>query len=233
MPDPTVVTAPPDAGVVAFSETVTDLASGAAIPGARVCVPAESGVACAISDATGTYTLQFPVVLTEPTHPTSFVASADGYLSESSLGDCGQAGDGYSIGAWGFRMRSTSSAMAALGTNAGFTFPSTTTGYLIVRTGNAAGAIATVSSAAPSPAVYGNAANEPDRSLTSVQPEGWIFFGDLAPGRVSVTVTRNGRPCTAYSPDLLAGDLPPTGSATVDANIFAGTLTDDVWVNCP
>jgi hypothetical protein len=219
--------------VVRFSETVIDLASGDAIAGARVCVPAESGVACAISDATGTYTLQFPEVLTEPAHPTSFVATADGYLSESTLGNCGQAGDGYSIGGWGFRMLTTSSASATLGTNAGFTFPSTTTGYLIVHTRNATGAIATVASAAPSPAVYGNAANEPDRSLPSVQPDGWIFFGNLAPGRLSVTVTRDGRPCTAYGPNLLAGDLPPTGNATVDANVFAGTLTDDVWVSCP
>jgi hypothetical protein len=136
-------------------------------------------------------------------------------------------------------------ATTELGTQAGFAFPSTTTGYLVIG-GAIQGVTATISPAGASGPVYGDDNGIPDPTLTSVAASGLIFFGNVAPGRVSVTAhltngvsqacwdtTNPSWPSTSGPTSVLdEGDWPATGNASVDAFIVAGAWTMSVGVEC-
>jgi hypothetical protein len=226
------------AALLAWPSEVADYQTGSGIAGAQVCVPTNSEVACATTDGSGDFTLEFPVSRTANYYAAS--AIADGYLEAVVLGEDDMIDGLTTVGGSSPFLMTSDFATQLLGSDAGFTVPSSTTGYLFVRAtsstpagiGPVAGATATISSAAT--IVYADGSGNPDRALGSTSETGGIYFGGVTPGQVSVTVTSEGVQCISDGSNLeVVGVWPPTGSASVDAYVVAGAITENVNVFCP
>ena len=230
--------APVDAGSLSFSSMVDDYQTGSGIANAQVCVPTNSAVACTATDGSGNFTLVFPG---SALVNNAVSATAEGYLAAVTLGENGTTvtsmGTATTVAGGTPLLMESAFAAQLLGSDAGFTVPSTTTGYLVVRAlgttaGSAiAGATATISPAAT--VVYADGSGNPDRALGSASQSGVIYFGGVTPGQVSVTVMYDGVPCTSDGSDnVVVGDWPPTDGASVDAYVVAGAITEGLLVNC-
>jgi hypothetical protein len=228
---------------LSWSGIVDELPAGGVGSGVEVCVPASPDLACATTDTHGMFTLSLPLV---PTLQQDFAiaASLPGYLTGVTLGYAGPVGSAMTELGGSLQLWSNEFANELLASKAGFTVPAATTGYIEVNVAapNMSGTTTiaqqsvpdgVVAAMLPSPhavAVYVGE-NGPDPALSSTGNPGVILLGDVAPGRVSIAISHHTAPCSAGSPTV-AGDWPPTGSATVDAFVVAGALTT-VAVSCP
>jgi hypothetical protein len=215
-------------------------APGAPIEGATICVLHHPEIACATSDANGSYTMELPDL---GGANIAVQASAQGYLGEVTL----LLGPAHtSLGeetSWVSNLLySDAEATTLLATQAGFTYPDSGTGFLQIRVNGATEGFtgATVSIApmaggslsAKGPVYWDT--NGPNLSLTATaMPAGATTFGDIAPGLYKVTVTAPQKTCTVAPgghPEL--GNWQPTGSETTDVEVAAGAYTQDINVTC-
>ena len=240
-PDATIaIDAAPDAFVTPFtlSGTVGEPAgsgsgSGVAIADASICMTGLAHTPCTTSANDGSYTFDVTPSLANVTQ----VTTATGHLSSVFL-----AGWTSTEGLWvsDIVLLPNDAATTLLHTHAGFTFPTTTTGFVEVFVGTgtpSAGAVgATASLAGGSAPVYLDANGVPDPALTAVTSSGLVLLGNLAPATYQLTVTAPGKTCIANSGGhalpTTQGFFAPTGTATAGVAVIAGALTSSVNVSC-
>jgi hypothetical protein len=196
---------------------------------------------CATSGSDGKYTISigFPDGLSKVTG----TATCPGYLGKEHLYiEDPTPSDSYVVG-WTdvAGLMTTQEATGYLAHAAGFTYPTTTSGFLRLSvhpdaTGHYLPATATISPpvAASGPMYSGNL-NYPDPTLTDSSASGVILFGNLPPGTYAVTVKSPGRTCTVRpSPtgSTFNNEWPPVGSETFSAAVSASMITDDILVAC-
>ena len=160
--------------------------------------------------------------------------SAPGYLGELYLATLTPDASTFVNGAF---LNPDSFETTLLGSDAGFTYPDATHGFMFVKvygptTGvGAAGASVTLSNGAN--AVYTGSDGTPDPELTATTTSPVVLFGNLAPGPVELTVTAPGMTCTVQTGGILEGDWPPMATgATAAAEIAPAALTDNITVFC-
>jgi hypothetical protein len=130
---------------------------------------------------------------------------------------------------------SEADATTYLATQAGFTYPTTTTGFVAVSVFGAGSsdhpaATATISPAVGSGPVYTDALGTPDPTLTS---GGRFLFGNLPPGTYTITVQSPGRTCSEQDGGFtINGQWPPTATGTLPVGITANALTVGLVVAC-
>lgn len=200
-----------------ISEWLSPSATGPAIEGAEVCVLGTTR--CAITDATGVYTL---VDAVPASRDFGIAITAEGYLRTVLLWRP-EPDDLADV-----RMSIVTDAVAEQKvSDAGGTWPLDTTG--IVEVGAyvfdgsftpAQGLTATMSPASGTGAVYLGTDGYPDTSLTSTSTVGLTMFVNVTPGTVAITSTLGGHTCVRAQ-DGWNGDAP--GTVAVPAE--AGTLT--------
>ena len=106
-------------------------------------------------------------------------------------------------------------ATARLAAQAGFAYPAPGKAFVLFSVfrasgGAATGATATLSPASDSGPVYAQPSGTLDPTLAAVTTNGYLMFGDVTPGKLSITVA--GVPCTAgaLAVDAWAGATPST-----------------------
>jgi hypothetical protein len=227
----------PPAKSFTVNGTVVDLSSQNALANANTCFVGDGPKACTTTAADGSWTLQAP----EPAATTNLAqfATVEGYLGEVYLAQITVNANGV-FGAFlsGFDLHDDASAKTLLATNAGFKYPDLNNGFLQLRVlgdnvGTVSGATATISSPSAAGPVYIGADGTPDPTLTATVTDGFILFGNVPPGMVTITVTAPGRTCTvAPHGQLVAGNWPPSSGGTGTALIVAGAMTDRIHAYC-
>jgi hypothetical protein len=209
---------------------------GSAVVGATVCVLHHADIPCATTDAAGNYTMTLPNLQGVDIAVT---VTAQGSLSHLATIEEPIDQDGLHIVVWpsGILLLSDAAATQLLATEAGFTFPSTSTGFLRVRigglsAGSLTGATATLSPLSGAGPVYGDMQGHAQPSLTGTSSSGETLFGNLTPGVYEVTALAAGKTCKPGIGGLLIGDWPPIGAGTVRVEVVANLLTDQVYVDC-
>ncbi len=127
----------------------------------------------------------------------------------------------------------TDSAAALFFADAGLAYPAVGKAFLYVSivddTGAAlVGETATLAPASGAGPIYLNDAGAPDPALTALTSDGALLFGDLTPGRVTLTLA--GATCAPI--DLGVGAWADPAAQTVDAETAADSMTT-VDVVCP
>ena len=221
--------------------TVDDQLSGNPIADATVCLTGLTPTPCATSAPDGTYTLHLAV----PDGQTlvASVTSAATYLGrENTFTEDPTPENDYevsyeSIGG----LYPAADATALLATQAGFTYPTTTNGFVQLRVFGATAtdhptATATISPAPPgSGPVYCDPSDAPDPSLTTTSTSGQLYFGNLPPATYAITVQSPGRTCSieaAGGHGTINGEWPPTGGETLRVGISANAMSDGIVVDC-
>ena len=237
--------APPDAFVSHAMETgtVVDFKTGAPVAGAQLCVHGLPGEPCATSDATGAYAID--IAVPDGISQVAQITTASGYLGREAQfvehPDADGSGNRFVVWEDLGGIYSAGDATTLLATQAGFTYPTTTHGFLRIRVSGSTvastpAATATISPASGTGPVYTDDTGTPTPSLTSTiaGKQGEIYFGDLAPGTYQVTVRSADHSCSVVvGGGLVLGDWPPTASgATLTAAVSANTLTWGLFVNC-
>ncbi|HEY1815903.1 MAG TPA: hypothetical protein VGG74_26315 [Kofleriaceae bacterium] len=241
--DARAVDASPDAHVTVVNETGTavDQITGAPIASAQVCAYGLADPPCATTAADGTYSMAVPLPDTKT--QIALVTTADGYLGrENDLAEDPASGELFWETTHGLYASADASTLFA--TDAGFTYPSSSTGFIEIMvfpssvTGNAPSVTATISPTASTP-VYGGSDGSatPDPALTATPGTadvGFVYFGDIAPGTYQITVQSANGMCTSlYGSGTVNGEWPPTGSASVSAGAYANVLNIGIVVDCP
>lgn len=229
------VDAPPDAHVNTgmFQGTVADQVSAAPISGAHVCadggLPNNPKCVTTAADGTYTYTLSIP----DGTTNLTILTTASGYLGrENLMVEDAVANLGYPV-AWESigGLYAQADATNLLVTHAGFTYPTTTNGFIQVQVYGPgtmkATATATISPAGSGP-VYFNSSGMPDTTVTDTSQDPNVLFGDLAPGKYHITVSATGKTCTGG----LNAEWPGTMGAQLDVAVTANALTNGLAVSC-
>jgi hypothetical protein len=220
----------PDAELAKWIGMVEDFETAGGIGSAMVCVVGQSDVPCVETAPTGSFALGVPLSAT--TENIAVGVSVDGYLDGIVLGETGSGSA--QVTPPTLVLMSNAVETNVLGSDAGFTTSQSTSGYLEVQlTGtNLTGATATLTPASGT-TVYGDASSIPNKALTSTSASGTIFFGNVTPGTVAVTVKLTGKTCTATGSGsaLLPGDWAST-TATAAAQVVPAALTDGVEVTC-
>jgi hypothetical protein len=166
----------------------------APIAGATVCVLDRPDIGCITADQEGSYTFTLPPTDKSGLHAVHF--SAPGYL-----GRVRPAGDTWWPGS--VTLLSHAEAEAKLA-KAGFSYPPRGSAFIELHLFDGslprgvAGATATLSPASGSGAIYGGEDHLPDRTLTATSATGIVFFGNIAPGRVTINVAAGDRTCGTY-----------------------------------
>lgn len=237
----------PDAAADAFvtvtteTGTIKDQVTGMPIAGARMCLDGLAGTPCATSQADGTYTLQ--LALEDGVFRFAQVTTATGYLGRENLmvedvspdSIPGRAVWWEDIGG----LYSAAEATTYLANQAGFTYPSDTTGFvqLLVLDGTSpVAATVSISPAAGSGPVYFNG-NMPDPTQTDASRGPNVLLGNLPPGTYAITVQAAGKTCTVFpggdmTHGAINGEWPPVGGETLSVGVTANALTDGLAVQC-
>ncbi|HUJ58290.1 MAG TPA: carboxypeptidase-like regulatory domain-containing protein [Kofleriaceae bacterium] len=233
-PDAPPADAPPiDAAPAVLSGTVTDESSNP-IAGAKVCILGHPEVACATTDANGGWTLEVPFLPPPPPIELAWSYTATGYLGFVGLED--EAVAGAYIYYSSVPLFDDTMATAMLATQAGFTYPNATAGFVQVRVHGPIGSTAALSPASGSGPVYTRTDGTPDPTLTGTQAiDAMVYFGNVAPGTYDVGVT--GAQVTCYDrgrgeTNPIAGDWAPTGSGAIGVEVAAGEMTQGLNVYC-
>ncbi len=213
---------PDTTAVFLASGFVVELSDGTPIAGAQVCIVDYPMIPCSFTDPTGKYTLTFPP-LSSPLD-IAFNLSAPGHLGVTEIYHESLAGL-----AWPGRVPLRDDAAAAtLLTQAGFTYPAPDTGFIefSVRVGDGgyADATAVVSPTSGTGPVYLDATGTPDPTLTAVGSNSGALFGNLAPGKVEITVSPQ---CDVSRSDRFWTETKP---GTVAGQVVAGSMTHMVML---
>jgi hypothetical protein len=220
-----------DGGATSWSGSVYQsivAPDGGTIPiaSARVCILERPAIACATTDAEGNYTMTLPPF----DAPASFTVT---FTAAGHLGRVRAAGhDWWPVGV-GLR---PDEAAAAEATRAGFSHPPRGTGFIEVRLFDGgvakglAGATVTLSPASGMGPIYVDPAFAPDRSLTATSSSGYVWFGNVAPGRVTITVSATGKRCDTAG--FTSGIWLDSGPNVISVPVVADSITDDVVLWC-
>ncbi|HEY1818053.1 MAG TPA: carboxypeptidase-like regulatory domain-containing protein [Kofleriaceae bacterium] len=217
------------------SGTVSEQTTGDPIGGAQIC--AEGSDVCTTSASDGTY--DFDVSLPEGMSLLDQVTTATGYLGRETLldEDPGSNND-YQVFWQNFGgLYATAAATTLLATQAGFTYPSPTTGFVRVFVSGASddmvAATATISPSGGSGPVYTNASGDPDPAVTDTSTGGDFYFGNLPPGTYALTIQAAGMTCTSFDGgSTINGEWPPAGGETLRIHVSPGAMTTGVGVEC-
>jgi hypothetical protein len=217
------------------SGTVMDQTTAHPIGGAQIC--AEGSAMCTTAENDGTY--DFNVTLPEGMSLLSQVTTATGYLGRENLLDENPGSNNDYQVFWQNLggLYATADATTLLKTQAGFTYPSPTTGFVRVfvsgATDNLIPATATISPSGGAGPVYTNGSGDPDPSVTDASKGGEFYFGNLAPGTYAVTVQAASMTCSSFDgASTINGEWPPAGGETLRVHITAGAMTTGLEVDC-
>jgi hypothetical protein len=195
------------------------------IPGAKVCVHEHPEIPCALADVDGRYTLRVPFLATVEPFAVTFAA-------EGHLGRVMPAGTSWWPGGVGLDSDEYTRTFAS---QAGFTYPAQGTSFIGVRlfargvpTGLAGATVMLAPGSGKGP-IYGDPQGYPDPALTSTSSSGIAYFGNVTPGRVTLTVKAEGRTCEAKG---LTGIWLSSGPNTISLPAVADSATDDVPLFC-
>jgi hypothetical protein len=193
------------------------------IEGAVVCLPDHPEIRCARSDAAGAYTIALPRF--DSSAPFAVTFKAAGHLGRVS-----PAADWW----WPSGVGLVDDAGAQqLATQAGFTYPARGTGFIELRLGGRpgerAGVTAKLTPSSGIGPIYADEAGRPDPAATSTSASGVVFFGNVAPGAVTIEVNAAERTCGTFE---VSGIWPSTNPNTVVVPVIADGITDEVTIYC-
>jgi hypothetical protein len=215
-----------------FASKVDDNRTGAPIAGAQICTtPTDGAMPCVTTAADGTYayTLMLPDAPTKLAKTTT----ATGYLGREELMFEMPSIDLFWEDYGG--LYSTADATSYLAGQAGFAYPSSTTGFVrmyVAQGTQLIPATATISPESGSGPVYYDAAG-PNPTLSDTSQGSLLLFGNLAPGTYAVTVQSAGRTCTVLeSPGTINGEWPPVDNETLSVAVSADAMTVGLSVDC-
>jgi hypothetical protein len=184
------------------------------IANAKVCIVEHPELACATTDVDGNYTMALPDVAESVPFGVNFTAA--GHLGNVSFATHRDWPSGR-----GLRSDQAAAAMAA---QAGFSYPARGSGFIELRLFGPAtdggfsevtGATATLSPASGTGPSY--------------QDRGVILFGNVAPGRATITVKAAGMTCRTGGID---GVWPDGGPNVIEVPVAADSVTDRVYLWC-
>jgi len=208
------------------SGTVTDNASGAPIPNAKACILDHPEIPCAATDADGKYTIELPAFGNGLDIAGNVTAS--GFLGETGLTHekAPTPDGGRSVSWFNTVIRDDAAATKLLATQAGFAYPASGKGFVLLAIFHGAGGAYIGQTVAASPAsgggpVYADPSGAPDPTLTAVTSDGYVFLGGLIPGRIEITTT--GAPCTPVTTTGLM--WASTKPHTIAGEVAAGSIT--------
>jgi len=218
-----------DANFNAKSGTVIDDQTSEPIANANVCLLDQTAIPCSITDSSGVWELEVPPSTTD--QDLTILTTANGYLGDVFLVQ--NTPTGFSIFA-GTAMRSDVHAMTLLATQAQFTYPDTTRGFIrAILFDNIDGATATIAPASGSGPIYTDPNGVPNPSRTSTSIDGTIYFGNVTPGPFTLTVTAPGKTCSVVGNGLPpVGAWPPIDGSTARGRVISGAITDEVRIHC-
>jgi len=215
-----------DAGTQAVSGTVLEASNGAPIANAQLCILDHPEVKCALTDGSGAYSLDLPVLATAL--DVAVNATAAGHLGFTGLVEEPPATDGGVI--WFATIWLTSDASATdLFADAGLVYPDPGKAFVLLSVFSSNGAAVVGETATLSPdtgagPIYLDASGSPEPSLTSLTSDGYLLFGGLTPGKIEITLA--GNPCTPISlsvdawpdatPQTVAGETAPDSMTLMD-----------------
>lgn len=200
------------------SGTVVEAAGAAPLAGARVCLPDAPAVPCATTDANGAYQIQLPAWTTDLDLAVNVTAA--GHLGFTGLTH--QTTNGV---VWfsQISLMDDAAATARLQAQAGFAYPAPGKAFVLLSVFRASGGAVTGATAALSPAsgsgpVYAQPSGTLDPTLAATTTNGYLLFGGVTPGKLSITVA--GVPCTprALSVGAWAASTPSTVAGEAAAN---------------
>lgn len=203
---------------VMASGTVVEAAGSGPIAGARVCILDAPAIPCATTDAEGAYQIALPPWTTE----------LDVAMNVTAAGHLGFTGlthqTAYGVVWFGeIPLMDDAAATARLQAQAGFAYPAPGKAFVLFSVfrasgGAATGATATLSPASGSGPVYAQPSGTFDPTLAAVTTNAYLMFGDVTPGKLSITVA--GVPCTTHAlgVDAWAGPTPSSVAGEAAAN---------------
>lgn len=206
---------------ITVSGRVLNIAGGAPIPGASACIVDHPEIPCATTDTQGAYTIALPEIGSGLDIAGN--VTAPGFLGDTGLVHEGEQNSGAVGVAWfGTNLRDDTAAADLLSTRAGFAYPASGKGFVLLAVFHANGGAFVGQTVALSPAsgsgpVYADASGNPDPSLSAITSNGYALFGALTPGKIEITTT--GATCTPVSttggmwtstkPHTIAGVIAP------------------------
>jgi len=210
---------------ITVSAKVIDIAGGAPIPGASVCILDHPEIACATTDAAGAYTIALPEIGAGLDIAANVTAA--GFLGDTGLVHEGEQQSGAVGVAWfSTNLRADAAAVDLLSTHAGFTYPAAGKGFVLLSVfhqggGAFAGQTVALSPASGSGPVYADPSGNPDPSLSAITSNGYALFGGLTPGKIEITAT--GATCTPVS--TVGGMWTSTTPHTIAGAVAADSIT--------
>lgn len=203
---------------VMASGTIVEAAGTAPIAGARVCILDAPAIPCATTDAEGAYQIALPPWTTELDVAVNVTAA--GHLGFTGLTH--QTATGV-VWFGEIPLMDDAAATARLQGQAGFAYPAPGKAFVQFSVfhasgGAVAGATATISPASGSGPVYAQPSGTLDPTLAAVTTNGYLMFGEVTPGKLSITVA--GVPCTTHvlGVDAWAGPTPSSVRGEAAAN---------------
>jgi hypothetical protein len=219
---------PPDATPLPLTGSINSYAGGstigAGIAGAQICAGHPDPLDCATTASDGTYALA--VTFLPGNVDAVFTATATGYLG---MTDAWHDVTSAPQGPGQLALFTDAYATSYLGTEAGFTYPDTTHGFVrvFVGIGNTStafeGAAVRIAAGAAQGPVYTQNGFVPTPGLTATTSDGLVLFGGVAPGRFTVIVTAaTGHTC---APVAVYG-WPSSTASAVDGFAVAGAISN-------
>lgn len=203
------------------SGTVVEAAGSAALAGARVCLLDAPATACATTDAKGAYQLSLPSWTTDLDLAVSVTAA--GHLGFTGLTH--QTTNGV-VWFGDIPLMDDAAATAMLKAQAGFEYPAPGKAFVLFSVfrasgGAALGATATLAPASGRGPVYAQPSGTLDPALAATTTNGYLLFGDVTPGKLSITVA--GVACTPRA--LGVGAWADPTPSTVAGEAAASSMT--------
>jgi hypothetical protein len=216
--------APPSRSGSVYEQKAAPDGGAVPIENAQVCFVEHPELACVTTDAEGKYAVSSP----------SPDALAPYGVAFTAAGHLGRVRSAYTWWPSGVGL-SSDRDVAGIAGPAGFTYPARGTGLIEVHLLDGglnqgfAGATVSLSPAAGAGPIYEDPEGVPAPSRRATSSSGRILFGDLAPGRFTLTISAPGRSCGT---DGVSGTWPDSGRNVITVPVAAGCITDDVVMWC-
>jgi hypothetical protein len=214
-----------DAGSVLHATGVVTESDGGSLEHATVCVQLPTGATCASTDGNGGYTLELHDYDAGDGLDVSMTVTAPEHLGFTGV--MHEHGSGFT---WysGVPLMTNAEAQALWSGQAGFAWPSTDAGFILVGVfqsngGAATGQRLTVTPGAGATVVYASPVDGgsiADPSATAITSVGYAFIGGVTPGPVTLTTSE---PCTPMP--LSTGMWSSSTPNSIAGVVNAGSMT--------